>query len=368
MKTGESAEKTPDYPRYAAVMILAVLTVLLGYLALRYGVQMLLPFILAWLLSLLLRPASAAISRRLHLPRRIVSVLLLLVTLGLSVFLLRLAVGRLLHEVKGLVTLFGEDGERLSAVTARIGEILATVRERLPLLLGGIGESLPDGVIEDALSSLLGTVVAAIGGRLSALVTAIVEETPAVLLFLVTFLVAAFYFCLDGEEIPRRIAAALPGRIARSISGLDRRVSALLFRYLRIYACMFLLTFSELYLGFLLLRLRYAFLLALLVSAVDVLPVLGVGSVLLPWAGVLVLIGNPKSALQLLILWGVITLVRQIIEPRLIGDSLGLHPLLSLAVLYAGVKLLGVIGVFVAPAATVLIRVTISELRQTGGG
>ena len=296
-----------------------------------------------------------------------VSVLLLLVTLGLSIGLLRMAVSRLLYEVKGLVALLGEDGERLAAVTVRLREILDIVRERLPLLLGGIGEILPEGVIEDTLSSLLGSVVAAIGGRLSTLVTAIVEEMPEALLFLVTFLIAAVYFCLDGEEIPHRIGAVLPDRLARPILGLDRRASALLFRYLRIYACMFLLTFSELYLGFMLLRVRYAFLLALLVSAIDVLPVLGVGSVLLPWAGVLLLIGNPKSALQLLILWGVIILVRQIIEPRLIGDSLGLHPLLSLAVLYAGVKLFGVIGVFIAPAATVLIRVAISELRRTDG-
>ena len=366
MKGEESKPKAFDYPRYAAVLIFAVLLALLGYAALRYGVRVLLPFIAAWLLSLLLRPMTKGIARRLRLPRRLVAILLLLLTLGLSVWLLKMAVGRLFREVKGLVTLLGEDGERLAALTERLREILETVRERLPLLLGGFGESLPDGVIEDALYNLLGSLASAIGGRISVLVTAIVEETPSVLLFLVTFLIAAVYFCLDGEDFPRRIATYLPQRFARPLLSLDGRVSALLFRYLRIYACMLLLTFSELYFGFILLRVRYAFLLAILVSAVDVLPALGVGSVLLPWAGVLFLIGNPRTALQLLVLWGVITLVRQIVEPRLIGETLGMHPLLSLVVLYAGVKLLGVIGVFVAPAAAVLIRVAISELRRTG--
>ena len=116
--------------------------------------------------------------------------------------------------------------------------------------------------------------------------------------------------------------------------------------------------------GFSLLRVRYAFLFALLISAVDILPILGVGTILLPWAGGAFLLGDPKRALGLMILWGVITLVRQIVEPRLIGESFGLHPLVSLFVLYGGVKLFGMLGVFVAPAAAVGIHILLEEQKR----
>ena len=119
---------------------------------------------------------------------------------------------------------------------------------------------------------------------------------------------------------------------------------------------MFLLTFVELLVGFLALRVEYVFLLAFLTAVLDILPVLGVGTVLIPFALFSFVTGNVFQGVGLLILYGLITVIRQIAEPHLVGKSLGLHPILMLVSFYAGWKLFGVAGVFLGPALALLIK------------
>ena len=103
-------------------------------------------------------------------------------------------------------------------------------------------------------------------------------------------------------------------------------------------------------------RIPYAFIIALLLAVVDLLPLLGTGVILIPWALICLLLGQVKLGIGLLALYGVTTLVRQVLEPKLIGDGLGLHPLLSLFSMYAGLRLFGVWGMITAPLVTAGVR------------
>ena len=116
------------------------------------------------------------------------------------------------------------------------------------------------------------------------------------------------------------------------------------------------LTAAELLIGFLLLSVDYAVLLALITAVLDALPVLGVGIVLIPYAILSFAMGNTVTGIGLLILYGVITVVRQIAEPRLVGKSLGLHPILMLIAFYAGWRLFGVAGVLIGPLLAMVIK------------
>ena len=98
------------------------------------------------------------------------------------------------------------------------------------------------------------------------------------------------------------------------------------------------------------------FILALLIAVVDFLPLLGTGLVLIPWAAVSLLLGEVSLGIGLLVLYGISSVVRQILEPKLIGEGLGLHPLLSLAAMYAGLKLFGVWGMILAPLVTAGVK------------
>ncbi|MBQ9151486.1 MAG: AI-2E family transporter, partial [Clostridia bacterium] len=125
-----------------------------------------------------------------------------------------------------------------------------------------------------------------------------------------------------------------------------------------------LLTFCLSFIGLALLRVPYAFILALLLAVVDLLPLLGTGIILIPWALVCLLLGQVKLGIGLLVLYAVATLVRQILEPKLIGDGLGLHPLVSLLSMYAGLRLFGVWGMILAPLVAAGVRAVVGADRR----
>lgn len=354
-----------DWKKYAAVTISVSAALLALWILMRYGVRVLLPFLFAWVLSLLIAPLAEGLSSTTRMPKKLASVLLLLLALALLVGVIVFSLNRLFREIEGLFQFWVSDPERLGQIIQQTVDYFSEIGNKIPFLsaLDGVeGLETIVGDVGTLVSDFVKDAVTRVTSKIPTLVGRAIAGTPEALLFLLVFLISSFYFCVDGERIAGGIHRLLPKAIANRTAGLQRRLSALLYRYLRVYFLLFLLTFTELLLGLTLLGRRYAFLLALLVSALDILPVLGVGSVLLPWAGVLFLVRDFRGAIGLLILWGVITIVRQIVEPRLIGESFGLHPLVALVSLYAGLKLFGFVGILVGPAVAVFLRLSASEL------
>ena len=120
--------------------------------------------------------------------------------------------------------------------------------------------------------------------------------------------------------------------------------------------------FLLLFIGFLLLRIPYALLVAFLIAVLDFLPFFGTGAVMLPWAIIKILSADYEMAIWLLVIWGVGQLVRQIIQPKIVGDSMGIAPLPTLILLFIGYKCAGVVGMIVA----VPIGIIIINMNQTG--
>jgi sporulation integral membrane protein YtvI len=135
-----------------------------------------------------------------------------------------------------------------------------------------------------------------------------------------------------------------------------------LFKFAKAYALLLGLTFVELSIGLALLRVHYAILWAALIALVDILPVLGTGTVLIPWAVVNLILGNYPLGVGLLVLYGIITVVRQSLEPRVVGKQIGLYPLVTLVCMFLGSYLFGFVGLFALPiAVTVLVQLSRTE-------
>ena len=130
--------------------------------------------------------------------------------------------------------------------------------------------------------------------------------------------------------------------------------------YIKSYSLLFLLTFVELGIGFLILRVDHAILLATLISIFDLMPILGTGGILLPWALISLLFGDWFRAIGMLVLYLIITGIRQTLEPQIVGKQIGLHPLATLAAMLLGLKLFGIVGMFGVP---VLLAVSTAMYR-----
>ena len=184
---------------------------------------------------------------------------------------------------------------------------------------------------------------------------------PTLLLTGIVTVIAAFYFCMEERGAMRSLLAYLPKSLQERLSRWRERAKWVAVRYFRAYLLLWLLTFCQLFLGFAILRVKYAFLLALLVSFVDLLPILGVGTVIIPWSIVLLAQHRYGLAIGLLVLYLVVTILRQVLEPKLVGKSLGISPLLALFATYAGWQLLGFWGMLLAPFVAMIVKAAVEQ-------
>lgn len=342
-----------------AAMIFVVAAALVGiYLALRYAVGILLPFLIAWAVGAAVHPIALRVSRRAHLPQRLCAAVLMLLLLSLVTALLIAAADTLLSEVRHLLARLetdgGELGTRLSAWFGRMREWT----EQIPWLnrlrrvdgLAPLVERM-DELVSDLIRETLGE----LSQRIPQWIGRLLRAVPSLVIFTVVMLIAGFYFSADLKTIHRALRGLLPMGVAKRLPAWKARLGQVLRQYARAYLLLLLITFLELYVALSILGVDYAFLIAALTALVDILPIFGVGIVLIPWAAVLLIGRQFYVGFGLLITYAAVTVIRQILEPRVVSGSLGLHPLLTLFCMYVGYRLLGILGMMLAPAAAILV-------------
>ncbi|MDD3616341.1 MAG: sporulation integral membrane protein YtvI [Lachnospiraceae bacterium] len=182
------------------------------------------------------------------------------------------------------------------------------------------------------------------------------KEIPGAVIQIVITVIATFFMAADYEEMRAAVKMIIPEGRRTMVSGGVKYVKSIIAIYLKSYTILFSVTFVELAIGLSVLRIPYAVLVALCIAVFDVLPILGTGGVLLPWAVILFVIGKSPLGIGVLVIYLIITVVRNILEPRIVGKQIGLHPLLMLICLFVGLKLLGLAGMILLPvSASVLM-------------
>ncbi|MBQ7336669.1 MAG: sporulation integral membrane protein YtvI [Clostridia bacterium] len=342
------------WERIAAVLLVLVLGGGLLYGFLRFVFPFLLPFLIAWLLALIIRPLATKIARHTHVSQKLCAVVLLVAVIGLGGWGIWFAAARLVTELGGLVNRLLAEGEGIS-------ETLENAMVRLEELIEGFGFlHTSDGSFRKGLyntvTEMVTGVLTSVSARLPDLAGGVLSSLPSVFLVVGVTVISCFYFCADGEKIGRTLVSILPQGIRKRLPTVREKLREISRKYLRAYLLLLGVTFVILLIGFLILGVEYAFLLALVTAVVDLLPVLGVGTVLIPWAVIVLLQKNFYLGFGLLILYLVVLLVRQIAEPKLVGHSLGLHPLLSLFASYVGFCLFGLLGMILAPPIALLCK------------
>ena len=327
--------------RWASVLVCVAIGALLAYLAVQYLLPVALPFLLAWGLALLLRPLNCYLERRFGIPRRPAAVLTVLLSLGLLFGLLFGVLGRLAAELRSAALLLAAEPSPLVGAVAS-------------LLPSGEGAAYAEAIARHLSEALLSALPPLLGSAVLTL--------PSVLLFLLVSVVASFYFSLDIERVHGTVRALLPERLAASLGRVREGAFRFGFGYLRSYLILTGVMFLIMLVGLSLLGVEYALLLSLVLAAVDILPVVGVGTVLIPWGAVSLALGNTRLGIGLLLLFAVSEVVRQILEPRLLGSALGIHPLLSLFSLYLGARLFGLFGLVLGPLLAVLAKILLGHL------
>ena len=348
-----------EYRKAANITVIALGIAVFFWIFFKYALSALMPFLLAAVISALVSPIAKKVSQKTKIPQKISAGAILILIFSLTLTLLYFAISKLILELGDLLA-------RLSESPDMIGNALQGLVDRLTgngthfSFLQKIfdSEALKSlGIdINSALRDALGSMISSLTGALPSAAVSLIKEIPNVLLFIIVFLIAAFYFSADMGSISNSLSSVLPDRWAAKIPVIKEKFKKTVTGYLKAYFLIMLLTFFEMLAGLTLLDVEYALIMAIVISVVDILPILGAGTVLIPWAIFALISSNTPLGVGLLVLYAVTLVARQFIEPKIVGSTLGIHPLATLASVYLGLKFLGFVGIFVGPMVALLLR------------
>lgn len=308
------------------------------------------PFIIAYFFASLIEPIVKLIENKLRIPRKIGSIFSILFVLGFIGSIIGFLISRLIKEISAVYMSLEISMESLTEFFNNIIDKANDIFIQLPdqvtdLVSKGLQE------LTNNLQSVLGKIVDWLQASIQ-----FAMNLPQILIFIIVTLLATYFMSSDKNTIVRFLDIQIPTSWLNKSKGITKNVFAALFGWLRAQLILTSITFSELLIGFLIIGIDNSLLLALIIALVDVLPVLGAGTVLIPWSIVNLVLGNTKLGLSTALLYVIILFVRQIIEPKVLGKQIGVHPLFTLAGMYIGLRLWGVAGMFAGPLAVVAIK------------
>lgn len=329
-----------------------VLVAGLIYVVLKYLFGLVMPFLIGFLVALVLQKSINFFATKLRLPKKLVAVVLvvlfyatigfLLIWLGISLF------AELKSVVEKLPKFYSSDVE---PVIWRVFEQIERLMARFDLSLVQLVEE-----FRASLTQSIGKLVSEISSVAIGTITSTVTAVPRMFVFVLLSIISSVFLAVDYTIVTEFLAKLVPRAKREVVHDLKGFSEGIGLKYVKAYVFLILITFTELAIGLSILRVEGALTIAALTALIDVLPVLGTGLVVLPWALFELIKGNLGLALGLSLLYLVITVVRNVLEPKLVGQQIGLHPIAMLLGMYVGVKLLGFIGLFALPFTILVIK------------
>lgn len=324
-------------------LVLATVFVALGlFITLKY----LLPFAAGIIIALIIDPIVNYLESKLKIPRSFVVVVVLIALITLSGYLIIVAVSRLIFEIGKLVNTLPNYTDYLNSLFNSVSTFMFSVYDIIPK------------EVMDYLFKNWGQIITYLTGFLSRFY-ALAEKLvviPNLIIFLFFTFLSSFFFAKDKNKILSSIKKILPHNWYKKIEIIQSELIASALGLIKAQIILIFISTIMTIAGFYILKVDYALTLGLICGLLDVLPVLGPSLIFIPWALVALLLGNLKFSLSLIFLHLLVSGMRQILQAKVIGNNLGLDPLLALISIYVGAKLFGFTGLFIGPMVAVIVK------------
>ena len=337
---------------YFAILLAAAFAIL------KYGLPMVTPFVTAFVIAYLLKGPICFLSGRLHLNQKVTAILLVLLFYSTAGLLITLLCIKMFSQGKALiVNLPAIYTNRAEPVLAGIfSSIEQSILRMDPSLVGAL-EELEGHFVQSAGQMVSGLSISAMGW-----ISGFASSLPGLFINLLLMVIATFFTAMDYDRLTSFCLLQMGEKSRGIFLKIQAYVVGTLFVCIRSYALIMSITFVELALGLTLIGVEHSLLIACLIAVFDILPVLGTGGIMIPWTIITAITGDHKLALGLLIVYLAITVIRNIIEPKIVGSQIGLHPVVTLVSMFVGAQLFGVLGLFGFPIGLSLLR----NLNDTG--
>lgn len=333
-----------------------VITLLLIIFALPRLLVFFMPFVVAWIIACIATPIVRFVEKHLKLKRRMSMVFVVAVIIGGVVAALYGVGSQVVKLVASFIADLPAMWENIRAEAQGIFQILFELLEKLP----GEGTTALEELISnsgdyvaEAISNLSVPTISAVGSLASKL--------PDIIIFTIMCLLATFFFVVERENIHHKFRTYMPKSVLYVWDLIKRCFVESIGGYFKAQFKIEIWIYLLILLGLFILKVNYAPIIALGIAILDLLPVFGTGFVLWPWAVINLVNGHYLAAAGMMAIWGISQLVRQFIQPKFVGDTLGVHPIPTLFLLFAGYKLSGVFGMIIAVPLGILASTLYKE-------
>lgn len=314
---------------------------------LAYIPNLFLPFIFAILIAILVEPVVNFFEKRLHFKRVLAVLTSLLLVIGGFVYIVSMLVSVIIKQLTTIYWATQSDADAMiPELISKITEVrLFFLRLDLPVQMQNtMQSSIQQAIVwgQHLISSIINSLVS------------FATMLPGLMIFLMIATVATFFIIKDRALIRSFILHIIPPAMRDSSQNILGRLIKAFVGFVKAYSILISITFILTLVAMKILDVQYALTLALIIAIADILPVLGPGTIYIPWITWEFISGQIGMGLALLVVYVIISAVRQFLEPKIVGDNIGLHPLVTLMSLYVGLKLGGVVGMIMGPVCVVI--------------
>lgn len=348
-------EDLGDIRPYWKVLVSLVFSLTATVLFIYVGIKAIfyfMPFVIGWILSVIAGPLVTFLEKKLKIMKRLGSAITIILVLALCISLIYLIISQIWEEISVLIRNFPSMYHDLERGLSQIGTQGNALFERFPEQIQNSWATLMNN-LDDTASSLIGR----IGEPTIEVAGNVAKRIPSVLIGTIVAFVSAYFFIADKENLGEWVKKVVPKSITSRLLLVGENLKYAMGGYFKAQFKIMGVVFAILLVGFTLMQIRFSILLAIAIAFLDFLPFFGTGTALFPWAIYKFLVGDYKMVAALVILYGVTQLVRQLIQPKLVGDSMGLNPLYTLFLLYLGYRVGSVLGmIFAVPIGLILLN------------
>lgn len=338
---------------YSAKVIKKILvtafTILLVYLGFKLAIFYM-PFLIAFIISLLLEPAIRYLTKKFHFTRKKSAIIMLILIIVIISAIIAISASSLITEGSNFLNNINEYVEGATLQIRNFQRELEKI-------------NIPESVmvkIEESSNDLVNSLSNIIQNTLKSSIN-FVSSAPTMVLYSLITVLSLYFLCTDKVYMIDQLEHHLPETWIKKIYSHSKDITKSMGEYLKAELVLILISFIISLIGlyifhFIGFNVKYPLLYALGIGFVDALPIFGSGTVMVPWAIISACMGDIKLALAIFVLWGIMSVVRQFLEPRIVGKHIGIHPIFTLIAMYTGFKLIGVLGLFVGPIILIVLK------------
>ncbi len=339
-------------------LAISIILLVLGFkLAIFY-----MPFLVAFIISLLIEPLIKRLMKNTKLSRRTSSIIIFLLSLAIIVGLLFWGIATLISEASSLLHSFNEYLDKGYTLVQQIindvdfekfhisDDVMSTIQSSAYDFLNMLGNWLKNGVT----------------GLMK-----IITSIPTILIYTIITVLSLYFICTEKIYIIDQFEHHLPKSWAKTIGVHLKEIIQTLGNYLKAQVTLIIVSFIICLIGLFIfkiigLNVQFPLMVALGIAFVDALPILGSGTAMIPWAIIEAIQGDIKLGIFIIVLWIIMTVVRQLIEPKIVSGKIGIHPIFTLIAMYTGFKFIGVMGMLIGPIVLIILKNIYATLIDNG--